>query len=917
MESETVPLDTPPAKFSRYRSVRQARVNQAQGQAQAQYQKSLQSDSQQMPPMPPVPSVAPVEPQNPNAISRSMSRYHRRSSNSPAAKAPPLRSATIHVPPLPTTTETANNPRYRALSSSQAQVANNVQPRISNTSRTRVDATPSRTTRDEAKQLMQDEAERHRRIKEKQDMERRTRAKAEQAEREQLERQHREEEEAERLRAEKKAEEAHEAQEARRQHEDKERGKRLQKAESARRVQERDEAACRARAEERPPQSPPVSPPRHGGALGMFRRKADGPSSPGSPPDSSISAKPPHTSHSDRELDYIKAGASFGIDAPISAVNAGDRRVTIVCNKKRILLPVTPDTTAHDLLKSAALCMTEAINPRTDIVIENFHKLGVQRPVRLFEHVRDILNSWDNDNLNDLEIVNALFFGQVQSHLVATDVPNKRPEDASYYMHHSCRPGRWSKRCVTLRSDGQISLSKNEEAKDLDNICHLSDFDIYYPTKKKLKAIKPPKKFCYTIKSQQKSNIFSDESRFAHFFATNDPQTAIRFLSSVQEWRSWHLKHVMGEGQKKAKTPDVKPTVGVLANAKALSCLEQNGTSSHNRSTSVGSYYQLGSFKPLFDADSFGKDIKAVSSANDLGVHRTNTKVMHARKMSTRGRNPPPAAYERSGVLINDVPSVPAEPASSLTENTVRQSDDAFAATGLLGRTYTQKQKALQDREKKNAGPFTEGPSLVSNIDALVAAANESGLNRKTSAESSTHRRTSSDIQRSVSTRIKPLVDLTPQYREPPQHRNKGKGFNPGVASGPLVENATSIEEAVKIPSSTDWRRPATARAHGTHGVGGFDRTKSLKGQGLANFAVNNHDGAPGEADNAFTGGGLLAQAGFSQGHQPVGRGVMDGSKARGPMLDMSENSQFASGSLLADMHRKQAADRRRSVDMG
>jgi hypothetical protein len=567
--------------------------------------------------------------------------------------------------------------------------------------------------------------------------------------------------------------------------------------------------------------------------------------------------------------------------------------------------------------------MTEFINPGTDIFLENFNKVGIQRPVRLYEHVRDIMNSWDNDMANDLEIVNAAFHGYGHDQLVANEVPNEKPDGVTAYLHHSSRPGKWNKRFITLRSDGNLGMAKNETAKDLENICHLSDFDVYTPTKKKQSKIKSPKKYCYAVKSQQKSNIFSDESRYVHFFSTNDTSTAHKFLAAVQAWRSWHLKHIMGEGQKKAKATDAKPSTGVLANAKALSALEQNGTSSHNRNTSVGSYYQLGSFQPLFEMDSFGKDAGAASSNNEAGLQRSNTNAMYARKMSKRGRNPPPTAYERSGALINDVPSVPvvlaqpAELSETSTGSLVRPTEDPFAATGLLGRKYTERQQAVLDREATVSSPFTAGPSLVGNIDTMAAAANESGLNRRASVHSTTSvrsRQTSGDIQRSASVRVKPrpLVDLTPQYREPPQHRNKGKVFVAGGGSGLLIDNATnvtSMEEAIKLPSSDAWRaRPSTARTHGTYGTGGHERTRSMKGRGggLAAYTVNNHDGAPDDDSNAFTGGGLLARAGFSQGHQPVGRGVMDGSKAKGPMLNMANNSQFAAGSLLADVQRKQ-----------
>lgn len=192
---------------------------------------------------------------------------------------------------------------------------------------------------------------------------------------------------------------------------------------------------------------------------------------------------------------------------------------------------------------------------------------------------------------------------------------------------------------------------------------------------------------------------------------------------------------------------------------------------------------------------------------------------------------------------------------------------------------------------------------------AAQVSSNDSSLKRNTSVRSNHHRRTSSDLQRSASRRVpgmpEPLVDLTPQYKPPPQHLNKGKGFNPGAGAGPLVESATSIEEAIMIPSSTDWRagRPGTSRAaHGTYGAGGHERTRSLKGRGepLAAYTHNNHFGAPEDDSKAFTGGGLLSQAGYSQGKDMVGRGVMDGSRARGPMVNLSLNNEFAQGSLLS-----------------
>lgn len=600
---------------------------------------------------------------------------------------------------------------------------------------------------------------------------------------------------------------------------------------------------------------------------------------------------------------------------------------------------MTPETTAQDLLRSASIVMTEKIDTHADILVENFAKVSVQRPLRMYEHVRDVMNSWDNDTQNDLEIVNAAFAGHDREALVSSHVPDEKPEGMGCFIYYSSKPGKWNKKYVTLRIDGQLVMAKNDTTKDKDqeNICHMSDFDIYRPTERKQKKIKPPKSFCYAVKSQQKSNIFSDESRYVHFFCTSDTGTSVKFYSMLHTWRSWHLKHVMGEGQKKSKSQETKATNAFLAKTQALGNLDQGPAAAHRRNASENSFYQLGSFKPLFDLEEFGKGLDQTARQTtppEASLGRMNSRAMHTRKMSTRQKAPPPMAYTRSG-LVDEIPDMPVvERSNSLTQTSARPDDaETFAAGGLLGRKYSQRQRAVQEREARANGPFTDGPSLVGNIDALVAAqtagGNDGGLGRRSSVRSN-HRRTSSDIQRSASTRVKPrpLVDLTPQYKEPPQHRNKGKGFIPEGGAGPLIENATSIEEAIQVPPSTDWRagaRPTTARAHGTYGVGGHERTRSLKGrgEGLAAYTVNNHSAGINDESQAFT-GGLLARAGISQGAQPVGHGVMDGSRARGPMLDMSEASQFASGSLLAGVQRKQTVkgpvidrERRQSVDMG
>lgn len=129
--------------------------------------------------------------------------------------------------------------------------------------------------------------------------------------------------EAEELEARRRLEEERAAEELRRQREEQERGKRLQKVESAKRQAEREEAGRRARAQA----EAPVSPPRHG-RFGLFGRRRDNSGASQSPPQTAKPSVGVSSSVENRDMDTIRpggGGAVLGIDAPISAVNAGDR----------------------------------------------------------------------------------------------------------------------------------------------------------------------------------------------------------------------------------------------------------------------------------------------------------------------------------------------------------------------------------------------------------------------------------------------------------------------------------------------------------------------------------------------------------------------------------------------------------------
>ncbi|KAL4791575.1 hypothetical protein BDV19DRAFT_291665 [Aspergillus venezuelensis] len=591
----------------------------------------------------------------------------------------------------------------------------------------------------------------------------------------------------------------------------------------------------------------------------------------------------------------VEAAAPAMIDAPVSAVNAGERQLVVQYKKHSLKLSVSPSTSAHDILVSASRSISE-INPSRFILMESFTAQGLERPIRQYECVRDVMNSWVHDAENTMLIVPAPSVDALDF-LSAKTVPSLPPMDATFHIYYSQKPRKWDKRYLTIRSDGQVTLSKKDMAKEQTNICHLSDFDIYSPTPSFLSSrVKPPKKICYAVKSQQKASMFLTTENFIHFFATNDKSVADGWYRAVQGWRSWYLINKLGAGQADAKDePEVVPQ-------------EQP---------------QIQQFKPLVAT------MDTHFEQEEPLVARARTKHMPSRRRS-REHGPPPSSFPKSLAKESD------------TSPTHSSDESPFAATSLLGRTYSLRHKAMKEREERerreNDVLFSQG--LVGSATAAPrqhsASRPESRTNSLTSAQQP---ELDSLLKRSQSIKQaqgpKPLVDLTPVYQEPPQHTRKGRGVTVETG-GPLIDAATGIESpgGINVPSSKTWRRPPvppipaagastaatstppppeqSTSASETRTRNRSNTARSTTGQ--SRYRQHNTATTPSSPtsppdydspqEEAFVPNSLLARSGTANQNPatgaPIGHGVATGDRnATKPMLDVTPKSPFAEGSLL------------------
>ncbi|KAI1131241.1 hypothetical protein F5Y10DRAFT_234119 [Nemania abortiva] len=565
-------------------------------------------------------------------------------------------------------------------------------------------------------------------------------------------------------------------------------------------------------------------------------------------------------------------------DAPTSAINAGDRNVAVRCRHHTFSLPVTPETTTVDIIarSSSKLPWDLEISPEQCLVSEQYSILGLERRLRRYEYIRDVLNSWDSDAQNQL-IVTVPDSNDNHEDLDVSAVADceNAPPGCQFYMYHSNRPGKWNKRYVTVLESGQIICAKKPNAKTTDkdtaSLCHLSDYDIYTPTESQMRRhIKPPKRFCFAIKSQHKTTLFLNTENYVQYFSTEDPEVARNFKQKVHRWRSWYLVDRRPEVRKKhttsaAKTeerpspPQSPPTKHAPKKVDNIAAVD-----GHRLRVSVDeSPYALGKFEPLIDMTRFDKRLSQFG------------------KDFLPAESEPPAKQTADHTVRRRL-SKRQKPEYKLPQASKRHSVDGFTG-GLLGEQYENRKQALAEQEQKKRPQelvFTEGPSLLNSQQDSESSAEKpespswfpsalehtakqrtapqptvtrpttsagAGNERRFSPTAATNRpaarpSTQHSSQHpqshtkhypnplgSHSTGLphsdrrihpRPLVDLTPAVQEAPQwsKEKRGHGVKPPEGLGHLVDfisvgNGTDSKSVDAPPRSHTVRRPTTSGA--------------------------------------------------------------------------------------------------------
>ncbi|CBQ68695.1 conserved hypothetical protein [Sporisorium reilianum SRZ2] len=168
------------------------------------------------------------------------------------------------------------------------------------------------------------------------------------------------------------------------------------------------------------------------------------------------------------------------------------------------------------------------------VVFDCSAQLGIERPLREYEMITDVVNVRAHPNTGYFLIKRT----ELSPYLSIRSVPSSSPALAGW-VYVQDRKKKWNKRWLELRDHG-LYHAKNEKGKDETPICQISTFDVYLVDSS---AIKMPKANGFALRSQDPITMFEKpEQDYMHYFCLTDPAAHRDWVRAILNARTYILR---------------------------------------------------------------------------------------------------------------------------------------------------------------------------------------------------------------------------------------------------------------------------------------------------------------------------------------------------------------------------------------
>ncbi|SCV68545.1 BQ2448_666 [Microbotryum intermedium] len=166
-------------------------------------------------------------------------------------------------------------------------------------------------------------------------------------------------------------------------------------------------------------------------------------------------------------------------------------------------------------------------------------QLGLERPIREYELVSDVLKTWEHEsNYLCIRRTVVLCAQKLTRHFVFSNQLRPQPlVPRGDTVQLELNDRKWSKRYIEVR-EGNVTHAKSEKAKDSSTLCRLATSEIFYVTPTTSQARKAPKPFCFALKSKLPRAQFEDESEYCHFVSVKTNDELSMWMKTITEARN-------------------------------------------------------------------------------------------------------------------------------------------------------------------------------------------------------------------------------------------------------------------------------------------------------------------------------------------------------------------------------------------
>jgi len=179
-------------------------------------------------------------------------------------------------------------------------------------------------------------------------------------------------------------------------------------------------------------------------------------------------------------------------------------------------------------------------------LFELCNDFGVERPLKEWEIVTDVITSWDIQKTKNALIMKKYnYYESLKASSAVGRFPSIR---GKIYME--TKPGKYNKKQFELRPNGLYYYKKKSSPETL--LVNLNSYDVYTLLVQMPNA---PTEFAFAIKSTDPIHFFEDKKKYIYYLYTTDINSLFDWVMSIRQGKT--EKYVLEQHEKESNSPNV------------------------------------------------------------------------------------------------------------------------------------------------------------------------------------------------------------------------------------------------------------------------------------------------------------------------------------------------------------------------